>query len=95
MRVGADERIWIRRGRFVLAFLNKNNPRQIFQIHLMNNARVGRDNRQIAKCCLPPAQEAVALLVALEFEQGIHFERVGLTEFVNLHRVVNHQFHGL
>src|SRR5882672_1206580 len=93
-RVGvrANERVGVSNGGFALLFLNENDARQIFKIHLMNDARVGRDNGEIAKRCLPPAEKSVALLVALEFEQGIHFESVRRAELVHLHGVVNHQF---
>ena len=43
---------------------------------------------------LPPAQERVALLVALELALGVAHERVARAERVDLHRVVDHQLGG-
>jgi hypothetical protein len=44
---------------------------------------------------LSPAEEGVALFVALEFEQGVHVEGVGGAEFVDLNGVVDDEFYWL
>ena len=57
----------------------------------MDDAGVGRDDREVVERLLAPAQERVALLVALELELGVDAERVARAELVDLHRVVDDQ----
>ena len=76
-------------------FLHENHARQIFQVHLVNDAGIGRHDRQIAEGGLAPAQESIAFFVANEFEFGIELKRLGRAEFVHLHRVINHQLRRL
>ncbi len=56
----------------------------------MNDSGVRRNDREVLESCLSPAQERVALFVALEFEFGIEQESLGCAEFIDLHRVINH-----
>src|SRR5262249_37147590 len=67
VRVGAHQRVGISL-RWLAAFrrCNEYHARKVFQIDLVNDAHVGRDNRQIAECTLSPAQELIALAVAHE-----------------------------
>ena len=69
--------------------MDEDYAREVFEIHLVDDAGVGGDDGQIAKSGLTPAEEGVALFVALEFEQGIHVERLGRAEFVDLHGVID------
>ncbi len=57
----------------------------------MHDARVGRHDLEVVKRGLAPAQERVALLVALELELGVALERLRGAEDVDLDRVVDHQ----
>ena len=77
--VGADERVGKRDGAFVVV-ADEHDLGQVFEIHLMHDARRRRDDAEIVERLLPPAQELVALAVALEFEFDVEVERVGAGE---------------
>ena len=64
--VGADQRIGIGDLRAGLIFFYPDRLRQIFQVHLMADAGAGRDNTEIVKRILPPAQEFITLQIAFE-----------------------------
>ena len=57
----------------------------------MDDARVRRHDREVVERALAPAQEGVALLVALELALGVDAEGVAGAERVDLHRVVDHE----
>ena len=57
----------------------------------MHDARVGRHDREVVERALAPAQERVALLVALELALGVDAEGVARAEGVDLHGVVDHE----
>ena len=87
MRIGADDSVGIR-----LAFVRcEDDGREIFEIHLMHDAGVGRHDAEIVEGALPPAQKKIALLVAIEFELRVGCERVGGAERIDLHRMIDHQ----
>ena len=89
VRIRADEGIREREARaFVLQA--ENNPRQIFQIHLVANAGIRRDDFKILKSLLTPAQESVALDIALHFQAGVERERTLDSEFIHLHGMIDH-----
>ena len=90
MTVGADQSVGVGEalaGRFV----NEDNAGEIFQVHLVNDAGVGRDDGQVAEASLAPTEERVALFVALEFEERVHVESVGGAELVDLDGVIDDQ----
>jgi hypothetical protein len=60
----------------------------------MADAGVRRHDGEVVERRLPPAQERVALLVALELELGVLLKRELLGEGVHLDRVVDHELHG-
>ena len=93
MRIRANQRIRERK-RFAVRCRVKHDARKIFQVHLMANARIGRNDFEIVERRLSPAQESVAFDVALEFEFGVERERHVGTRLVHLHRVVDHKFGG-
>src|SRR3546814_18169372 len=64
----------------------------LFQVHLVDDAGVGRHHLEVLERFLPPAQEAVALLVALELDLAVEVQRVRTAEHVDLHRVVGDKF---
>ena len=60
----------------------------------MHDASVGRHDREAFERALTPAQERVALLVALKLALGVDPEGVARAESVDLHGVVDHQLGG-
>ena len=93
MRVGADERIGERQ-RLAVHRRVKHDARQIFEVHLVADARIGRNDLEIVEGLLSPAQEGVALDVAMEFEFGVEREGHVGAGLVDLHGMVDHQFRG-
>ena len=91
VRVCAHNRIRIGRARAVLVGV-EDDAAQVLEIHLVNNARVGRHDAEIVERRLTPLEERVALLIALEFDLGVEIERIRSTVVVNLHRVVDDEF---
>jgi len=51
----------------------------------------GGDHTEVGKCRLPPAQELIAFLIALEFDLGIELGGIGSAEFIHHHRVIDDQ----
>ncbi len=88
--VGADQGIGVGLARR----LAEHDGGQIFQVDLMDDAGVGRHDAEIAEGGLAPAQEDVALAVALEFEQGVEAEGVRGAEAIHLNGVVDDQIGG-
>jgi hypothetical protein len=68
---------------------------EVFEVDLVDDAGVGRDDGEVAESGLSPAEEGVALFVALEFEQRVHVEGAGGAEFVDLDGVIDYEFDGL
>ena len=85
--VGADQRVGIDRS--VLGV--EDDAREVLQIDLMTDARLGRDHAQPVEGLLAPPQELVALAVAVELALGIESECVARPESIHDHRVVDHQ----
>ena len=77
----------------VLLF-SEDDAREIFEIYLMADARIGRDDFEILEALLPPPEEGIALKIALHFEAGIEGERVRCAEFIDLNGMVDHEFSG-
>ena len=91
MRIGADHGVGIR-----LALVRReNHRREIFEIHLVHDAGVGRHDAKIVEGALPPAQEKIALLVALELQLRVGGECAGAAERIDLHRMIDHQINRL
>ena len=67
---------------------------QELQVHLVDDAGGGRHHAEVGEGLLPPAQELVALAVALELDLGVLAQGLRRAEDVHLHRVVHHQVHG-
>ena len=91
VRIGADQRVRVRLGGAGLRFVREHDARQVFQVHLVDDAGVGRHDREVAERRLAPAQKRVALLVPRKFDLRVQRQRLRLAEFVDLHRVIDHQ----
>ena len=86
VRVGADERV---RERLAVALLD--HAREELEVDLVADARVRRHRLEVRERALAPAEERVALAVALELERGVPLDREPRREVVDLHRVVDHE----
>ncbi|MCW0415190.1 hypothetical protein NB689_000944 [Xanthomonas sacchari] len=91
--VGAEHGVRVG-DRLAVALAGHHHPRQVLQVDLVHDAGVRRHHLEVVEGLLAPAQEAVAFLVALEFDLAVEVQRVGLAEHVHLHRMVDHQFRG-
>ena len=93
VRVGPDERVGIRLHRAVVGRLvaGEDHAREVLEVDLVHDPGVRRDGLEALEGGLAPAQERVALLVALELLLGVDAERVAGAEDVDLHGVVDHQ----
>ena len=69
--------------------LGEHHAREVFEIDLVHDAGVRRDDFEVAERALAPAQERVAFAIARELELGIQRKGVGAPEVVHLHRVVD------
>ncbi len=88
MRVGSDQRVG-ECARHTARVLRENHSRQSLEVHLMHDAGVRRHHLEIAERRLTPAQEHVALAVALELDLVVALERIRAAVFIDLHRVVD------
>ena len=80
--IGAGARVFVRA---------EHHPRQILQVDLVYDAGVGGHHPEVLECALTPAEELVALPIALVVEINVGSKRLGGAEGVHLHRVVHHQ----
>ena len=88
VRIRADERVGIREA--ILADgLVEHDAAQVLEIDLVHDAGVRRHDAEVLERVLAPAQERVALLVALELDRRVLRERVARAEVVDLHRMVD------
>ena len=55
-----------------------DDARQVLEVHLVDDAGVGRHDAEVGERVLPPAEKRVALPVARELELRVQLERVGL-----------------
>ena len=65
--------------------------REILEVDLVADAGAGRHHAEVVERFLPPAQELVALAVALVLELDVLPERQRRAETVDHHRVVDHE----
>ncbi len=93
MRIGADHRVRIGLAHVVLLRV-KYHAAQVLEVHLVDDARVRRHHPEVLESALAPAQERVALTVAVELDLVVKIERIGAAIAVDLHRMVNHQLRG-
>ncbi len=64
---------------------------EVLDVDLVHDAGARRDHLEVVERGLAPAQELVALLVALVLDGDVALERVGAAEHVDDHRVVDDQ----
>ena len=93
MAIGADQRIG-KRDRPRVVFAQEDALGQVFEVDLVDDADGRRHDAEVLECLLAPAEELVALAVAVEFDGHVAVHRVLPAEEVDLHRVVDHQVDG-
>ena len=68
-----------------------DHAREVLEVHLVADAGVRRHHLEVVEGALAPAQECVALAVALELALDVVLDREPGRELVDLHRVVDHE----
>ena len=94
MRVGAEHGVGEGLG-VPVAGAAADHLGQVLEIHLVDDARIGRHDAEVPERVLPPAEKGVALAVALELALDVHPKRRRRAEGVDLHRVVDDEIGGL
>ena len=69
--------------------LAEDDAREVFEVDLVDDAGVGRNDAEVVERLLAPAQERVALPVAAELERGVQVGGVALDVVIDLHRVID------
>ena len=91
MGVGPYQRVGVEQG-FAIVLLAENDPRQSFQVDLVDDPGIGRHDLELAKRLLTPVKERIALAVALEFEFVVPGQGIRRRVVIDLDRVVHDQF---
>ena len=86
MAVGAHQAVGVQAGAVV-----PHHFGQVFEIHLVDDARSRRDNAEVVEGRLAPFEELVPLLVTGELLLGVDEQRHARVESVHLHRVIDDQ----
>ena len=89
VRVGAHAGVGVRD-----TITGHHDAGQILDVDLVHDAGAGRDDLEIVEGALAPAQELVALAIALVFEFDVALEGVSGAEDVQDHGVVDHHLGG-
>ena len=93
VRVGADAGVGVG-AQHAVDLARHHDARQVLDVDLVHDAGAGRDDLEVVERRLAPAQELVALAVALVLELDVALERVGAAGDVDLHGVVDDQLGG-
>ena len=89
VRVGADAGVGV--GAAAVTSRDHDDAGQVLDVDLVHDAGAGRDDLELVERGLAPAQELVALAVALVLELDVALEGVGAAEDVGDDRVVDDQ----
>ena len=84
MRIRSDQRI---REQYTVSLIN--DRRKIFQIDLMNDSRIGRNNLKIVKTVLCPFKERIAFVVSFKFALDVEIKRLIIAGTVDLDGMIN------
>ena len=93
MGIRAHDRIGVGE-QAAVALGGEDYRREVFQVDLVNDAGIGRHHAEVAERRLAPAQQGVAFLVALEFEQRVDGEGLRRAVLIHLDGVVDDQVDG-
>ena len=72
----------------------ENDAAQVFEVDLVNDARIRWHDPEILKCRLAPAQERIAFLIALKLYLVIEIQCIGSPVIIDLYGMVDDQFGG-
>ena len=75
--------------------LAADDAREVLDVDLVHDAGFRRHDAEVVERGLAPAEERVALAVAVVLELGVQLQRVGRAEVIHLHRVIDDELHGL
>ena len=89
VRIGAHQRIRV----VDVIRIREYSPREVFEIHLMNNPDPRRHNLKRVKRLHAPLQELIPLPIAFELQLEVFVHRILRASEVNLHGVIHHQIH--
>ncbi len=73
------------------AVFRQHDIREVFEIDLVDDSRRWRDDSEVVKRLLSPAEKLVAFLVAFEFLVDVEGQRAVRGELIDLHGVINDQ----
>ncbi len=90
VRVGADERVGVGL-RDSIVLVAEDDLAQVLEVDLVADPGRRRDDAEVVERLLAPAQEGVALAVALVVAVGVDVEGAGVAEGVDLDGVVDHE----
>src|SRR6185312_9462249 len=79
---------------FAIALVREDDRREVFEINLMNDSGIGRNDAEVLESRLAPTQKTVALAITLEFEKRVRAERVLRAKLIDLHRMIDDQIDG-
>ncbi|SIJ26927.1 Uncharacterised protein [Mycobacteroides abscessus subsp. abscessus] len=88
VRVGADERVGVGAEHSV-DLTRHDDAGEVFDVDLVDDAHAGRHDLEVVERGLAPAEELVALAVALVLDVHVALDRVGRAEGVDLDGVVD------
>lgn len=94
MRIGADEGIGVGDPSAIGLLGAEDAGGEVFEVHLVDDAGIGRHGAEVTEGGLAPAEQHVALAIALEFEQRVDVESLVGAVFVDLDGVVNDEVGG-
>ena len=89
--VGADEGVGVGLGRSRPTSRREDHLAEVLEVDLVADPGRRRHHAEVVERLLAPAQEGVALLVALVVAVGVDVEGARVAEGVDLDRVVDHQ----
>ena len=92
VRVGADDGVRVGAGRAVV-LAREDHAGEVLEVDLVDDAGAGRHHLEVPERLLAPAQERVALAIALELDRGVAGERVMGAEPIDLQRMVDDELH--
>ena len=89
--IGTNAGVWVG-NRLTVNILGHNSPSQILNVDLVHDSRSGRYDLEVVEGGLSPAQELVALSVALILVLNVSLGRICAAGHINHNRVVNNHF---